>query len=269
MLHRLKQVPHVITRDGLMYSAKRAVAYLIARTPLATRISFQYIDGTRLRFTQSLLTYQLFANKNTRGTDVKIIKKYTPAGGTVIDVGANMGSLTIAAAVYVGEKGKVLSFEPSPKFANITTQNVSLNQFSDRVSVHPVALGADTGTVYLNESSADDTTNYIATGGTKVKQATLDSFTAELSSIDFLKIDVEGYELEVLKGATVTLDKTKVLYIEFIPTQLERAGAKPEDVLRILREHFALFTLNSDFGVSPFVYDINVSYHPDLICLKL
>jgi hypothetical protein len=135
------------------------------------------------------------------------------------------------------------------------------------VTAHQVALGAEAGTVYLNESVADDTTNHIASTGTAVQQDTLDSFTDALPQIDFLKIDVEGYELEVLKGATATLEKTKCLYIEFIPSQLERCGSNPEEVLSILSTHFTIHTIEKD-GLIHFIYNPSDIHHPDLLCLK-
>jgi len=266
MLSVAKKAIHLYRRDGLYYTCKRAIAFLIAHSPLAYRASFTYTKHTRLVFAPTLLTYGIFANRKTRHTDVDLIKKYTPSGGTMLDVGGNIGSITVPLAEHVGPKGVVHIFEPSPKFFNIVTKNIALNNFSDRVTAHQVALGAKVGTVHLNESVADDTTNHIATTGTAVPQNTLDSFTNTLSQIDFLKIDVEGYELEVLKGATATLAKTNCLYIEFIPSQLIRAGSKPQEVLTILNKYFNIFTETAG-ELTPFEYVEGASVHPDLLCL--
>jgi|GEM_PF-4798310 len=267
MLSAAKKITHLCQRDGFYYTFKRAVAFFIAHSPLAYRLSFSYTKNTRLVFAPALLVYSIFADRQTRHTDVDLIKKYTPAGGTMLDVGGNIGSISIPLAEHVGPSGTVHIFEPSPKFFNIITKNIALNNFSDRVTAHQVALGAEAGTVYLNESVADDTTNHIASTGTAVQQDTLDSFTDALPQIDFLKIDVEGYELEVLKGATAALAKTKCLYIEFIPSQLERCGSKPQDVIDILTTHFTIHTLR-DEALIPFTYNPSDTHHPDLLCLK-
>lgn len=254
-------------RDGFYYTFKRAAAFFIAHSPLAYRLSFSYTKNTRLVFAPALLVYSIFADRQTRHTDVDLIKKYTPVGGTMLDVGGNIGSITIPLAEHVGPNGVIHIFEPSPKFFNIITKNVALNNFSDRTTAHQVALGAEAGTVYLNESVADDTTNHIASAGTAVQQDTLDSFTTTLTRIDFLKIDVEGYELEVLNGAAATLKKTECLYIEFIPSQLVRAGSKPQEVLAILNTYFDIFT-ETDGELTPFQYKEGASVHPDLLCLS-
>jgi FkbM family methyltransferase len=207
MIPTPKKIVTITTRDGLTFTAKRALAFVICHSPLANRLSFSYTDTTRLSFAPALLTYSIFANRKTRRGDLDIIKKYTPHGGTMIDVGGNIGSVTIPLAQHVGSDGTVHVFEPSPKFFKIICKNIALNSFSDRATAHQVALGAKADTVFLNELGPDDTTNHIAATGTKVPQATLDSHTTKLTHIDFLKIDVEGYELEVLKGATQTLQK--------------------------------------------------------------
>jgi FkbM family methyltransferase len=267
MVSTLTKVWRIYQRDGFYFTFKRAVAFLIAHTPFADRLSFSYTDNTRLHFAPTLLTYSIFANKKIRSSDVDLIKKYTPTGGTLLDVGGNIGSITIALAEHVGPTGVIHIFEPSPKFFNIIKKNIALNNFSNIVSAHQVALGAKSGTVFLNESVADDTTNHVAAEGTAVSQATLDSFTTSLPHIDFLKIDVEGYELEVLKGATETLNKTQTLYIEFIPSQLERCGSDPQEVLAILNTHFTIHTMGTD-GLAPFTYQSTDTNHPDLLCLN-
>jgi FkbM family methyltransferase len=261
----LIKLTKIIERDGLWYTTKRIFAYTIAHLPLAEHFSFSYYKGTHLRFAPSLLTYQLFANRNTRYTDVMLFAKYLQPGNVCIDVGANTGSLTIPAAYHVGPSGTVLSIEPSPKFARIIADNVNLNNYNECVSIHQVALGADSNTVYLNESRADDTTNHIDSSGTAVRQVTLDSLTKELARIDLLKIDVEGYEYQVLQGATDTLHKTKVILIEFIPNQLARSGSKPEQVLELLNTQYDLFTFDADLSLSPFVYNNSNSINSDLV----
>lgn len=266
MISLFSKARTIIARDGMVRTSRRSIAWLIGHSPLAYRLTFAYRDGTRLAFTPSQLTYVIYANRGARGGDITLLTDHTPVGGTVIDVGGNIGSVAIAAGAHVGASGTVLTFEPSPKFANIISTNIRHNHFADRVTLHQVALGAAAGTVHLNEAVADDTTNHIAQTGNPVAQETLDHFTADLSVIDFCKIDVEGYELEVLKGAANTLAKTKCLYIEFIPAHLQRAGSEPQQVLEILYRYFNCYTKSPD-GLVPFSYDPHATRHPDLVCL--
>lgn len=255
----------LLQRDGLTYTAKRSLAYLIAHTPLAYRLSFSYAAGTRLVFAPALLTYNLFANRQSRTGVLTLLTTYVPDNGTVLDVGGNIGSFGILAAHHVGPNGTVRIFEPAPKFAHIIETNLKKNHFSDRATVFPYALGENKATVYLEESVADDTTNYIAQSGTQVQQLPLDDFTTELDTIDLLKIDVEGYEHHVLRGAANTLAKTKHILIEFIPLHLKRAGTNPYDVITLLEKYFDLFTQAADGGLTPFTYQEGIDRYPDLI----
>lgn len=262
MIHKLF---HIIQRDGIVYTAKRIFAFIFAKAP--TQLSFRYYNATRLVFAPSSLTYVMFASPSSREHDIRIITDKLSTGSVMIDVGGNIGSVAIAAATHVGPTGQVITFEPSPKFHAIINQNIALNKFADRIKAHQVALGAHDATVHLDETVADDTTNVISTTGTEVQQHTLDRYTADLTLVDVLKIDVEGYELEVLKGATETLKKTKYLYIEFIPDNLKQCNVAPEDILTILTQHFSLHTV-TDGTVAPFTYNPAATHHPDLFCIN-
>jgi len=268
MLQKIKKFLTITQRDGLMFTVKRTIAYLVSQSPFAFKLSFSYYKGVRLYFSPALLTYSIFASPDTRQHDISVFEKHIKSGDTVIDVGANIGSLTLVAAKLTGPQGKVICFEPSPRFSDIIKNNINLNNFSEFVSVQAVALGKEPHTVYLNEQVADDTTNHIDTFGTSVRQVTLDSCTKELEKVDFLKIDVEGYELEVLKGSSETIQKTKCLYIEFISNNLIQASADPKEIIKLLKLHFSLHYYKNDL-LSPFTYNPDEKYSLDLIGLAL
>lgn len=122
-----------------------------------------------------------------------------------VDVGANVGSYTILAAAAVG--CRCISFEPDVSTASALERNVKANGVSDRVDIRRIAVGADEGEVAF--TSGYDTLNHVATPGedsrvTTVEVATLDSELAGKSPA-LLKVDVEGFEGEVLRGASETL----------------------------------------------------------------
>lgn len=260
----MKKLFRIVRRDGLIYTLKRSVAWLIAHSPLAYRASFAYTQNTRLVFSPTLLTYQIYANRNTRHTDREWICGHLGAGDTYVDVGANIGSLVLPAAAAVGPTGHVLAFEPSPKFAKVIELNSAVSHLHN-IHLHQVALGAQSGTVHLDESAADDTTNHISEAGTVVRQAPLDYFTRDVQTIKLLKVDVEGYEVEVLKGAAQTLAKTEQILIECIPRNLQRAGASAEALLALLHPHFTLYTKQADGSLLPYTYNQNATSWPDLV----
>lgn len=263
----INKIVTILKRDGYAFSTKRALAWLIGHSPLALKLSFPYYKNYRLVFAPSMLTYILFAGKTVRNDDITVLEEFIHAGDTVIDVGAHIGSMTIVAAACTGATGKVLAFEPVPKFATIMQANVAQNNLGKIISVFPFAVGANTQNIFINDNVKDDTTNHVATSGTEVKQVTLDEHTNTIEAVALLKIDVEGYEIEVLRGAPETLKKTRVIFIEFYTRNLEKLGYNPEEILDILNEHFNLYTQDTDSSTS-FSYQPNQAYEINLIGIK-
>ena len=128
-------------------------------------------------------------------------------GDTVIDVGAYVGMFSIKAAVRVQDTGSVYSIEPSSD----NNRYLRLNTVRLRnVTLVPVALGADTGYGQLTSTDASpchQLTKRRDKDTEEVRIETMDDLVARLGiqKVDFIKIDVEGSELKVLKGATKTL----------------------------------------------------------------
>jgi FkbM family methyltransferase len=117
-------------------------------------------------------------------------------GGVFVDVGANVGAYSLRAASRGME---VHSFEPVPQNVQVLRRNSEINNLT--LDIEEVALGSSEGTTRLAPSGASS--RITKAGGIEVPLRTLDSFN--LPRLDLLKVDVEGYELEVLRGAGDTL----------------------------------------------------------------
>ncbi len=152
-----------------------------------------------------------------------IVKLFSPKeGDTVVDVGAHIGRYTIIASKRVGPRGKVIAIEAHPANYEILGQNIELNKLnnvtalnyavhSNRTVVKLYEPGQEEGftiynTIMTDRTLASKNQNYI-----EVKADTLDSLLLEngIKKVDWIKIDVEGAELEVLRGASNTLSKSK------------------------------------------------------------
>src|SRR5437588_2385506 len=130
------------------------------------------------------------------------------AGDTVLDIGANIGLWAMRAAVIIGDNGRLHAFEPLP--ANITRleRNLALNSI-ENVMVHSIAVSDTAGEAvfYSPESRSSGTGRLAPREGLrpelKVATATLDSLLVEgtIGTPGFIKMDVEGAELRVLRGA--------------------------------------------------------------------
>ncbi len=133
----------------------------------------------------------------------------------IVDVGANVGFYSMRQASRC-PLGMVYSFEPSPRVFARLARNVELNRVRN-IRTYQVALGRTTGTVCLEEGRSSILTKVSPNGPTLVQCDTLDNKVEEagIRHIDILKIDVEGYEPEVLKGAQATLSITDRVVLEF------------------------------------------------------
>lgn len=265
----IRKILHIVRRDGFYFTLRRSFAYIIGHSPWWNKLTFSIYPGVKICLAPSMLTYVLFASKNARKDDVSIIKLYVKPGSIVVDIGAHIGSTALVSAALAGKEGRVLACEPSPRFFNILSNNVSKNfSLSKKITCFNAAIGSYEGKVHLDESVADDTTNFISDKGTIVSQKTLDDLTSAYSEISFLKVDVEGYELEVLKGASNALLKTKTIYIEFCTDNFKSLKVNPAEIITILNRHFSLFVI-SDNIKSPFIYEEDKYYAVNLIGERL
>ena len=121
-----------------------------------------------------------------------------------LDIGANVGSYTVLASGVAG--ARTWAFEPDPGTCRDLARNVAVNGLGAKVVLHQVALGPEDGEVLF--TSGDGAMNKVASDGDRhvqrVPQRRLDSLIGDESPI-FIKLDVEGYEEQVLQGAARTL----------------------------------------------------------------
>jgi FkbM family methyltransferase len=138
-------------------------------------------------------------------------------GRVILDVGAHIGRYVLKASDYIGETGKIIACEPHPGNFSILLKNLTLNKCKN-VILENAAMSAVQGYVYLCEGSDSGLHSIIShhksdsCKGLQVKSNTIDALLREKSieAVDFCKIDVEGAELFVLKGAEHTLSQKKV-----------------------------------------------------------
>jgi FkbM family methyltransferase len=165
-----------------------------------------------------------------------LVRAYLAPGDVFVDVGANIGYYSIVAAGIVGRSGAVYAFEPSPRIRARLERNVALNDMS-QIRVRPEAISERSGTVRLIEpqGKGNDGLAYVDThggdGGLEVRALRLDEL-AEISGNPpaLIKVDVEGGEPAVFRGATAMLDRVDAPTILFESFELARDAG-------ILRAH--------------------------------
>ncbi|RUM57043.1 MAG: hypothetical protein DSY59_03385 [Persephonella sp.] len=176
----------------------------------------------------------------------KFIKKIIKKGDIIFDVGAHWGGFTVLFGKLVGKTGKVYSFEPSSINFRYLKKNICINNLKNIISIYKYAVGNKEKFIKLAIAESSSGHNSIVRGDIsvkeyeEVKQISLDNFinTNGINKINFLKIDVEGYELEVLKGFEKSLKKLNNfwLFIEYSPIFMEKEKAL--ELLDFLKYYF-------------------------------
>lgn len=161
---------------------------------------------------------------------------------TFVDVGANIGTYTVLASAVVGPSGKVVAIEPHPFIFRYLQRNVAANKLQNVFAVD-VAVGAkrQTALMQYSEKNPGEThvTSQLHAEATEVPMARLDDVLSDLgiSTVDYLKIDVEGYELLVLHGAKRVIDASRniIIQTELINAYAERYGHSAADAVELLQ----------------------------------
>lgn len=152
---------------------------------------------------------------NYRINEENFFESFLRKGDCVIDVGANIGMLTLKSASIVGENGLVYAIEAFPQIVNCLKKNIKLNQFLN-IQVFNTAVGNKKGKIFLNYNQIDDTMNDVSTtnNGIEVSMSLLDELIPNNKKINLLKVDVEGFELFVFQSATNILGNTDCIFFE-------------------------------------------------------
>jgi FkbM family methyltransferase len=223
--------------------------------------------GVKFRFSsRSQIAEEIFANAFERVQRNLLDRLLTP-GQTAIDIGANVGFYTCLLASRVGPRGRVVAFEPTPSTFELLRQNVELNAFESLVACRRQALSDRRGTALLQVypegedvfNSLGPTTTFSSHGpvGTvEVPTIVLDEVLAEVSNDQgcFIKIDVEGFQHQVLLGGRRRLSEmTNVsLMVELHEVTSQQAGHSTRQTLELLDEcGFAAYRMTAK-GLQPF-----------------
>jgi FkbM family methyltransferase len=162
--------------------------------------------------------------------EIRIMRSFLHEGDTAIDVGANIGDLTLPMARLAGESGRIYAIESHTDHFNLLCANLALNEIRNTKPIN--AFIADSAAV--NTAGPWGKFGYVS----EVFQPPIISIDSlGLDACAFIKIDVDGKELEVLKSAAATIAKARpVIYLE---NDIQEKSAALLD--HLLRQDYALF----------------------------
>lgn len=215
-----------------------------------------------------------------KGT-LHIIKNILNSGSVFVDIGANIGLMSVFSSILVQESGKIFSFEPNPATYDILKKNIELNNLSN-INAEPLGIGSvkKTTKIYDQWDSGRGSASMIkpehVTNSYDVEVVTLsDYFNDFQNDIDVIKIDIEGYELEALRGAEkIIREKLPVLIIEISDNRMNFEEANGTDIMNYVLsfKKYKVFKLNGSKKRSSKLVEVTLSkelpQHDNIFCIS-
>ena len=195
-------------------------------------------------------------------------------GTTIIDVGTNIGE-TLLNFAKLNPNGKNIGFEPVPFLFEQARKHIDINNFSN-VILENSALSDNAGSLVFNYGDENNSGGIFLTGETSNKDSsktvtaeTLDNYIERrgVKNISLIKIDVEGFEMNVLKGAAQTLKNHKpALFVEINDGFLHRQGGSAKELFEFLQSFG--YSINYAENMQPLLITDNFeSKHFDIVCV--
>jgi FkbM family methyltransferase len=229
--------------------AFRHMFTMIERRLYQRRGVFVWLDDHRIRC--AIDAAPVFVNQPDHVEERMLMQRVFDSlspGDCFLDVGSHVGLYAIGAALRLGRGGRVIAFEPTPATIVKLQKNIELNRLNDRIEIHEVALSdvcgstefVTTGTSMLNSIFAGAPAGHTRLGGPErrfqVRTAPLDQFLDPARS-HVAKIDTEGHELFVLKGAERLLASKARIFLELHPWAWESTDGTWSELTQLCRRH--------------------------------
>jgi FkbM family methyltransferase len=234
----------------------------------------RFTDGRGNRYVSMKNNFTSFAVAvlGERDPDVmRFLRRWVRPGFVACDIGANIGTYTVPLSRLVGPAGRVISFEPNRPTCACLRQNIRQNRLGN-VTILRAAAGPEAGVADLVVTANNFGEVHLApaapaaVGGTRgrasasgtarVAVTTVDAEVARLGlkRVDFIKIDVEGFELAALRGAARTLatNADLVVQTEIVPAHAARYSFDVADLTAFFKNH----------GYAPYACDAGGVMHP-------
>jgi len=235
-----------------MNTQKYPIKFLLSRILMYLGISKYFIIDKKIykiRFYPTPTSALLWINSDYKKEDELFFQHYLRKDDNVIDVGANIGWLTILASKIIGEYGSVFSIEAHPKIFHFLKGNIALNNCNNVVCFN-TAIDKKIGTVSFSNYKWDELNSVILNNNPNskivVSSSTLDSLPINKQHFALLKIDVEGFEKFVILGAKNILTKTNCVYFEYNDNHFKKYHYSGQELLNIFISYkFKLYKFSS------------------------
>lgn len=264
--HVAKSYQHIrrgTVRQRLQLAKKRRVRRRERERKLAWRsksnpIVVSVVNGAMLKLHRDSELSRQIASGHFEFAEQLFVSSYLDHGDLFIDIGANIGLFSVIAARAVGPAGRVLAFEPADRPFQRLKENIQLNGFRN-VECYPLAVSDSTDTSTLKvPADGYDAWSSLASPGLRqgvserlVSCTTIDNVVSSVGTNhkpNLVKIDVEGWEIHVLKGGSrlLSLPNAPVLLVEFTEQNAVAAGTTCKRLYRIIEDYgYQLYTYDA------------------------
>ena len=240
-------ISHPIGKRNKWGCIKKFLSWQISQKIFNYPVIHPFVDSTKLIVAKGMkgATGNMYVGLH-ECQDMAFLLHFLRGGDRFFDIGANIGSYTLLAAGVVGTP--TISIEPVPTTFKILTENIFLNGIGEKVTALNNGAGASEGNLFF--TSDNDTVNHVvlhpkpgdAVIGVQV--TSLDKIVSKYFVPTCIKIDVEGYETEVLNGATQLLQNPdlEVIIIELIGSGTTFGFDEKAIHIKLVSHGFAPFT---------------------------
>jgi FkbM family methyltransferase len=211
---------------------------------------FENEDGKFIVFPNDAIAQHLKSGKPWEPHFKTVIQHLVKEGDTVLDCGANFGYNAVIMGKQIGLSGRLFAFEPQRIINQQLSGNMILNNIYNAAIVH-AALGQEQGLTTMSPVPYDlDWVNIgdtsVGEGGDEVQIITLDMID---SQPNFIKMDVQGYELFALQGAEKTLKQSLPdIFIEIEEHQLAKFNVTKEQLLNYIKSFgYRMFRIDNEY----------------------
>jgi FkbM family methyltransferase len=227
--------------------------YVVDRTLYQTDFKFYVGDKDGESWYVDSSADILREHKEWLWLEMEFVKNFIcKEGDIVLECGGHHGLTAVVISKWIGPQGYLYSFEPNPKNQIIMHKNLEINSIKN-VEIVPNAIGSEAGKIMVSYSNSN---SYVLKkkehNGIEVPVVTADDFINRKPTV--IKIDVEGFETEVLKGAQNLLKTLPKLIIELHPDMMLRYGNSVNDLLLLIDERYKLW-VQRDINKAPEPYD--------------
>ncbi len=235
LMRLYRRSPFHSARTGRILAVILSRFILLRKNPTVIK----EIDNTKFELDlREVIDSSLYFSGTFEEDVEKIIKFRVKPGMCVLDIGANVGYHTFRMSKLAGKSGRVYAIEPTGWAYRKLIRNAQLNPEFDNIIFSKLGLSnADTGTTQMHFQSSYRLDGKQQSAIENIELLTLDTFLdrENIGKIDFIKLDVDGFEGRVMQGAARSLtDMKPIILFEMNPSTMLENGDDPEAMVQIL-----------------------------------